>query len=156
MGMLNPKWKQHIMEKNAAVTALNSATVRVFLVDEDAYPPTGASGFENDVYLSDAPTGAFALGGLSHDGELGATGRAYFTVTGTKTCTNGTFSTTATGGTFQEPDADPGVQKEVLLFVDWKTSSSDSVMILYMDGITVTENGADITVGWNDNGIFTL
>ena len=74
-----------------------------------------------------------------------------------KTYTNGvfradniTFASVATGtGTGTAVEA-------VVLYVYTNSDLAASPLVAYIDGITVTPNGGDITVNWNASGIFEL
>lgn len=141
MSAICPAWKASIM------AGLVSGEVRAYLVDQADY---SQAAFEADTYLNEVPLGAF-IGGGTEDAD----GRAYVVVPATKTVTAGTFNTSAASADFVNADNSADAH-EVLLYAIWTGSAATSQLVAYIDNISVTPNGANITVDWNVAGIFTL
>lgn len=65
---------------------------------------------------------------------------------GSVAASNGTFD--AANATFASVPA--GAPIDSLAVFRWVTNDADSPLIVYIDGFTVTPNGLDITVAWQD------
>jgi hypothetical protein len=106
-------------------------TIKVILVDTGTYTYDGAHDFMNDV------TG---------------TGGTAQTIS-TPTWVNGLFdgdneTFTAVAGTVS--------YEALIIYKDTGGASSTNPLIAFIDGLSVTSNGGDITVTWHASGIFQL
>ena len=105
--------------------------IRVILVDTADYTFSQTHDF-----LDDVPAGAR----VAVSGNLAS-----------KTIANGTFD--AADVTLTAVTGDPS---EALVIYKHTGTESTSNLIAYIDGISVTPNGTDITITWNASGIFAL
>ncbi|MGP3684139.1 hypothetical protein ACTVZO_05395 [Streptomyces sp. IBSNAI002] len=69
-------------------------------------------------------------------------------------------SKTTTGGVFDAADttfsAVTGDSVEAIVLYKHTGSDATADLIAYIDGVSVTPNGGDITIQWNASGIFAL
>lgn len=69
-------------------------------------------------------------------------------------------SKTTTGGVFDAADATlsavTGDSVEAVVIYKHTGTDSTSSLIAYIDGVTVTPNGGNITIQWDPTGIFAL
>ena len=105
--------------------------IRVILVDTADYTFSQTHDF-----LDDVPAGAR----VAVSGNLAS-----------KTIADGTFD--AADVTLTAVTGDPS---EALVIYKHTGTESTSNLIAYIDGISVTPNGTDITITWNASGIFAL
>lgn len=105
--------------------------IRVIVVDTADY--TYNSGHD---FLDDVPAGARV---------------AVSSALGSKTITGGVFD--AADVTFS---AVTGDSVEAVVLYKHTGSDATSSLIAYIDGISVTPNGGDVTVAWHASGIFAL
>lgn len=104
-------------------------TIKAVLVDTGTYTYSAAHDFLNDL--------------------SGTVGTAQ--TLGTKSTTSGTFD--AADVTYT---AVTGNSVEAIVIYKDTGNSATSNLIAYIDGISVTPNGGDITVAWNASGIFSI
>jgi hypothetical protein len=104
---------------------LSTADIRCTLIDSADYTYSAAHDFYDDV-----PSAARV---------------AEFTLTG-KTVSGGVFD--AADGTFTSVTGDPS---EALILRVYNATETASRLLFYIDGISVTPNGGNINVAW-DNG----
>jgi hypothetical protein len=134
---LYPKWKEALLQNSADSDLDGSGTTGVYvaLVDTGTYTYSAAHEFYSSL-----------SGIVGTDQEIGAT----------KSYTSGTFDggnctfTAVTGATVEA------------LVIYRKNAGANTTwrLVAYIDtsvtGLPVTPNGGDITITWNDSGIFTL
>lgn len=110
---------------------LSSANVKAVLIDTGAYTYSAAHDF-----LDDVAAGA----------RIGTSGNL-----ASKTFTGGVFDaaditiTAVTGATVEA----------VIVYVDTGVAST-SRLLCYIDGLSLTPNGGDVTIQWNASGIFSI
>lgn len=126
--VLYPKFKESILQ---AGLNLSSLTVKAVFLDSADYTYSAAHDFLSDVAAGSRVGTAQTLG--------------------SKTFTNGVFD--AADVTFTGITGDPS--EVILIYVDTGTEST-SALIAYIDGITVTPAGQNVSVLWNASGIFAL
>lgn len=124
-----PKCKEALESQNPALD-LDTDTVKARLVRTSAYTYSATH-----QYASSLPAAIVADQALAG-----------------RTCTNGVFI--ASNITF--PAVPAGAAIDALVIYKDTGLASSSPLICYIDGFTVTPNGADITVQWNASGIFAL
>lgn len=106
---------------------LDTDDIRVILVDTADYTYSSSHNA-----LDDVPSGA----------------RVATAALGSEAVTNGTFD--AANTTLSAVTGDPA---EALIIYKHTGTESTSTLLFYIDGISVTPNGGDITINWNASGI---
>lgn len=133
---LYPLWKQELI-KGTANTAL-TGTIKVVLVDTNTYTYSAAHQFYSSI--TGVPTSIAAAP----------------PTLASKVYTNGIFD--AADVTFSSVTLGPNCEA-LVIYCD-TGSAATSPLIAYLDtgisGMPVTPNGGDITVVWNNSGIFAL
>lgn len=125
---LYPEFKEQLL---TAGLDLESDDVRAILVDTADYTYSSAHDFLDDVAAGARVAVSSALT--------------------SKTIANGTFD--AADVTWSSVTGDPC---EAIILYKHTGTESTSNLIVYIDGISVTPNGGDITSAWNASGIFAL
>lgn len=127
---LYPKFKESMLSQNPSVD-LDTDTIKVALVDTGTYTYSTAHQYYSSV-----------------SGVVGTP-----QTLGSKSVTDGVFD--AADVTFT---AVSGASVEALVVYKDTGSAATSPLIAYIDGISVTPNGGDITVAWDNgsNKIFAL
>lgn len=127
--VLYPSAKEAILNK---LIDLDTDDIRPILIDTADYTYSSAHDFLDDVAAgSRVATGSAALA--------------------SRTITSGTFD--AADYTFSLVTGDPS--EAIILYLHTGTEST-SRLIAYIDGLSVTPDGNDITVQWHASGIFSL
>ncbi|WP_406325819.1 hypothetical protein OG784_12855 [Streptomyces sp. NBC_01617] len=125
---LYPSFKQLLLSGGIDLT---SADIRAIIVDSADYTYSAAHDF-----LDDVPAGAR----VAVSGALA--------------------SKTVTGGVFDAADVTynsvSGDSVEAIVLYKHTGTETTSNLIAYIDGVSVTPNGGNITVTWNASGIFAL
>lgn len=126
---LYPKFKENVQQG-----AVNMATadIRVMFIDTDDYTYDPTDEFIADIIA--AARGPVCDAGLT-----------------TKTFTNGVFD--ADNALFSSASGD--VSEAVVLYVHTGNVATDR-LIAFIDGVTVTFNGGDVTAVWDVLGIYAL
>ncbi|MFF4847986.1 hypothetical protein [Streptomyces sp. NPDC001194] len=110
---------------------LSSADIRAIIIDSADYAYSAAHDFLDDV---PAPARVAVSAAL-----------------GSKTITSGVFD--AADVTLSSVTGD---SVEAVILYHHTGSDATAELIAYVDGITVTPNGGNITIQWNASGIFAL
>lgn len=121
-----PKGKEGLLK---ADIDLEGGTVKAALVDTGTYTYSAAHDFYNDV-----------------SGVVGTP-----QTIANKTFTNGLFD----GDNVTYTAVSGNSVEAIIVYVDSGVAGT-SPLVAYIDGISVTPNGGDITVAWNASGIFQL
>jgi hypothetical protein len=125
---LYPSFKALLL--NAGLN-LASADIRAIIVDSADYTYSAAHDF-----LDDVPAGARVA------------------------VSSALASKTTTGGVFDATDvtlsAVTGDSVEAVVLYHHTGTDATSELIAYIDGVSVTPNGGNITIQWNASGIFAL
>ena len=133
MSSLYKPWKQKLLQGTAS--SFLTGDVRAVLVDTGSYT------------FSDTHEFATTLTGVAGS-AVSLTGKGY--TNGVFTAQNAVFTSVPTGtGTGSAVEA-------VVLYVFTGGALASSPLVAYIDGVTVTPNGGDITINWNGSGIFAL
>jgi len=133
MSSLYKPWKQKLLQGIASSSL--TGDVRAVLVDTGSYT------------FSDTHEFANVLTGVAGN-SVSLTSKSF--TNGVFTAQNAVFTSVPTGtGTGNAVEA-------VVLYVFTGGALASSPLVAYIDGITVTPNGGDITVNWNGSGIFAL
>ncbi len=131
---LYPKAKQSFLSQSPSID-LDSGTIKVALVSTTDYTYSAAHQYKSSVTSY----------GASTDQTLGS-----------KAVTDGVFD--AGDATFPSVAVDTGKAANALVIYQFVTNDADSPLIAYIDGFSVTPNGGNINVVWDDgaNKIFKL
>lgn len=124
--VLYPKGKEALL--NGTIN-LESDTIKVALVDTGTYTYSAAHDFYDDV-----------------SGVVGTP-----QTLASKTFTDGTFDAADTAFT-----AVSGATVEALIIYEDTGSAATSSLLAYIDGLSFTPNGGDVTIQWNASGIFSI
>lgn len=137
-----PKYKEAILS-GSANTSLTSGTVKAVLVDTGTYTYSTSHEFRS------------SLSGVAQ-----TAGPADATITiDNKSVTNGLFETSDDTDTFSSVTAGNSCEA-LVIFIDTGNAAT-SRLVAFIDGLSITPNGGDITVDWSDvgdgfDGIFQL
>lgn len=124
-----PKWKEALLQGTAGTSL--TGTVKCVLIDSADYTYSAAHDFFDDV------TGAAIVGTAQ--------------TLASKTYTDGVFD--AADITFTAVSGDP--IEAIICYVDTAGASSTDPLVVYIDGISATPNGGDITIQWS-SGSFKI
>lgn len=125
---LYPKFKEALL---TAGLDLEADDIRAILVDTADYTYNAAHDFLDDVAAGSRVAVSSALA--------------------SKTITNGVFD--AADKTWTAVTGDPS---EAIILYKHTGTEGTSNLIVYIDGLSVTPNGGDITAQWHASGIFEL
>lgn len=134
---LYPKWKEALLQNSADSDLDGSGTTGVYvaLVDTGTYTYSASHQFYSDL-----------SGIVGTDQEIGAT----------KSYTSGTFD----GGDVTFSSVSGSTVEALVIYRKNSGANTTWRLVAYIDtgvtGLPVTPNGGDITVTWNESGIFTL
>ena len=126
--VLYPKFKEALLK---ADIDLENDTIKCVFIDSADYTYNAAHDFLDDVA----------------GGSIVGTAQTL----GTKTFTNGVFD--AADATFTAVTGDP--VEAIIIYKD-SGSAATSNLIAFIDGLTTTPNGGNLTIAWNASGIFAL
>lgn len=125
---LYPKFKEQLLTAGLDVEADD---VRAILIDTGTYTYSSAHDFLDDVAAGSRIAVSTALA--------------------SKTIVNGVFD--AADKTLT---AVTGASVEAIIIYKHTGTESTSNLICFIDGLTLTPNGGDVTIQWNASGIFAL
>lgn len=123
---LYPKGKEALLDGSIN---LETDTIKVALVDTGTYTYNSAHDFYDDI-----------------SGVVGTP-----QTIASKTFTNGTFDAADTAFTGVS-----GATVEALVIYKDTGSSATSRLLAFIDGLSFTPNGGDVTIQWNASGIFSI
>lgn len=142
--VLNNNWKQELMKGTTTASLNGSGTTGVYAVLVDAGAPYTSTTFNTHTTFS----------------QLSGTAGAVITATPVE-LTSKTFGVVSAGtfdaGDITFPSVPTAASAEaIVLYVRNAGVDATGLLVAYIDGISVTPNGGNITVTWSGSGIFTL